>query len=314
MEFRQIDYAVVAMSHYSEPATIHRASPEQRAAALAMLHLGTTQIQRMLQSSQNQSFDFGGLYVARRGTKIVGAAWGQQVRGKTAFCWPPCLVSGEPEETAMHLQKAVDRFLDKSRTIVTQAVLSASSETEVERLKQAGYRYLTDLAYMVAAADQFPQQPPADELSWLPITADKMNLFAELVEQTYRGSLDCAELDGVRNIDDVLEGYRATGEYTPAWWLRVRQGDSDVGCLVLADYPEYQQAELVYLGIVPAARGRGLGSRLARYAQWLAGNRGRQQLVLAVDSSNWPARRIYEATGFKLWDYRSIFVRTLETT
>ena len=44
--------------------------------------------------------------------------------------------------------------------------------------------------------------------------------------------------------------------------------------------------ELIYLGVVPEARGRGLGIQLVRAAQRLAGADGCERLVTAVDAAN----------------------------
>ena len=104
---------------------------------------------------------------------------------------------------------------------------------------------------------------------------------------------------------DVLAGYRATGSHDPQRWLLVRHEGRDVGCLLLSDYPEQGNVELVYMGVVPEARGEGWGMHIARQAQWLARQAGRPRLVLAVDAANAPALRIYLALGFRPWDRRT---------
>jgi len=68
--------------------------------------------------------------------------------------------------------------------------------------------------------------------------------------------------------------------------------------LLLSDVPEREACELVYLGLSPAERGRGLGARLVRLAQAAAAARGARRLLLAVDRDNAPAVRLYERTGF----------------
>ena len=94
-----------------------------------------------------------------------------------------------------------------------------------------------------------------------------------LVERTYEGTLDCTALNGVRDIDDVINGYQATGVFRPENWLFVRSGGQDVGVLLLADHPQARHWELMYMGLVPEVRGRGWGRQIARYAQWLAPRR-----------------------------------------
>ena len=93
---------------------------------------------------------------------------------------------------------------------------------------------------------------------------------------SYEGTLDCPALNGVRDLPDVLASYRACGEFDPAerWFIACR-GERDVGCLLLADHPDADQWEIVYVGLVPEERGRGSGLALTRHAQWLARQAGR---------------------------------------
>ena len=72
-----------------------------------------------------------------------------------------------------------------------------------------------------------------------------------------------------------------------------------------------QHMELVYMGLVPDARGNGWGRAMVRHAQWLARRRDRSQLVLAVDQKNLPALAMYEAASFVGWDNRSVWMRSL---
>jgi ribosomal protein S18 acetylase RimI-like enzyme len=137
-----------------------------------------------------------------------------------------------------------------------------------------------------------------------------MASLSALIERTYSSTLDCSRLDEARSMEHVLTGYRRTGVYRPEWWIIAGYRGHDVGCVLLADHPEHDQCELMYLGVVPEWRGHGWGRELASYAQWLARRAGRERIVLAVDDANWPARQIYDGLGFQLWDRRSVYVRT----
>jgi ribosomal protein S18 acetylase RimI-like enzyme len=79
--------------------------------------------------------------------------------------------------------------------------------------------------------------------------------------------------------------------------------------LLLADYPQHNKLELVYMGLIPGVRGHGWGETITRHALWAARRKGRARLVVAVDAANWPARRTYEAAGLELWDRRVVFWR-----
>ena len=113
----------------------------------------------------------------------------------------------------------------------------------------------------------------------------------------------------MRTAEDVLAGYRSNGVFDPKLWLLVRRRQRGVGCLLLADHLRHDNMELLYLGLIPAARGRGCGRQLARQAQWLARRAGRRRLVLAVDAANAPAIQTYTAVGFQTWQQRESYVK-----
>ena len=222
---------------------------------------------------------------------------------------PACLVPGEPEETASQLQSAVDRHLDNAGVVLAQAILPMRDVVNALRLTRAGYQHLADLDYLVSPRDGFPTENPQSSLQFEPSTRGDAPQWQKLLDRTYQGSLDCSDVDGVRRIDDVLDSYQRTGVYRPEWWIFARYHGQDVGCALLADHPEHNQAELMYIGIVPEMRGRGWGLEVTRHAQWIAWCAGRERLVLAVDDGNWPAQNIYEKAGFDIWDRRSVFIR-----
>src|SRR5208283_2518855 len=119
-------------------------------------------------------------------------------------------------------------------------------------------------------------------------------------------------VNGVRGVDDVLSGYRATGYFDPQRWFIIHHQDEDVGCLILTDYPEHSTWELIYIGLLSAARGRGWGVGSVRHAQWLCRQAQRKRLIAAVDAANEPALRMYAAAGFQSWDRTSVYIRVLE--
>ena len=80
----------------------------------------------------------------------------------------------------------------------------------------------------------------------------------------------------------------------------------------LADHPRNRQFELVYVGVRPESRGRGLGLIATRHAQLAARSAKRAKLSLAVDATNEPAVRIYHTAGFEVWDRRSVFLKELK--
>ncbi len=249
---------------------------------------------------------------AWRSQRLVGAVLGEVQPGRTAVLQMARLAPGEPSRTAAMLLQDVCARLDRAGCQLAQVLLEKGDAAGDEGLvEQAGFRRLAELFYLVCLKADFPREQPAGPISFESYSPSKHTRFSQAVEATYRQTMDCPALDGVREIDDVLAGYRATGRFDPAHWLIARHDEEDVGCLILADHPDHGNVELVYMGLVPAARGRAWGAHLVRHAQWLASQAGRSRLVLAVDTNNAPAIRIYTEAGFEAWQRRAVYVRVL---
>jgi mycothiol synthase len=260
------------------------------------------------------------LIEARSQSQLVGAILAQRLAGRTAVVWPPQTVgsddsAGRDDGIGGELLDAVCEQLAQADIRLAQALVEAPTSAAAKQLIATGFIHAGDLLYMAAVAASFPSEPAASNLAFEPYSPASHERLVAIVEATYRGSLDCPLIDGLRETADVLDGYRAVGEFRPDSWLLVREQAGkhhiDIGCLLLADHPADNQVEIVYVGIVPQQRGRGFGLTLTRHAQWLAFQAGRSRLVLAVDAANGPAIAMYEAAGCVSWDRRSVLVRKL---
>ncbi|MEX2093295.1 MAG: GNAT family N-acetyltransferase, partial [Pirellulales bacterium] len=189
-----------------------------------------------------------------------------------------------------------------------QVLLPDRNAAIIPVLQAAGFACLADLLYLTweAAATPDPVGGPIEFESYH--DSQRLRLIA-LVEKTYEATQDCAALNGKRPMDEVLEGYRATGAFRPENWLFVRAAGEDVGVLLLADHRAAKHWELMYMGLLPSTRGRHFGCEVVRHAQRLASAAGADRIVLAVDAENHPAIKMYNETGFTAWDRRTVFVR-----
>src|SRR5205823_11076464 len=87
-------------------------------------------------------------------------------------------------------------------------------------------------------------------------------LFELTLLETYQGTLDCPEVNGVRTIAQIIEGHASQGAHDPGrWWLALA-GDRPVGVLLLTELLEWNAWDLSYVGVVPEARRRGVGREL----------------------------------------------------
>jgi mycothiol synthase len=249
-----------------------------------------------------------GLVVALRDSQLVGAAWGQRQPGSTAILWPPQLVAGDDQVIASRLACAAAAALDATGIRMTQVLLHDRHSPPPAVLESAGFAWLADLLYLSCEVGM-RENSTQSALEFEPYRESQRERLVALVEKTYEATRDCAALGGKRPMDEVLDGYRATGTFHPENWLFVRSASEDVGVLLLADHRAAKHWELLYMGLVPSARGRKLGCDVVRHALRLAAAARVERMVLAVDAENFPAIKMYNETGFILWDQRTVFVR-----
>jgi ribosomal protein S18 acetylase RimI-like enzyme len=289
--------------------------PEDRSAALELAfgYLPREERQRHIESissaSSTTNHPWEGLLGAYRSGTLVGSIFSQIQPGKYAQVWLPGLVQNETAGTAVSLLRAIVKWLDQGPVCMAQILLEAVAAEDEKTLSEGGFDYLTDLLYLVCLEDDFPHAILPCPLEFEAYNSQNHDRLARIVIATYQETLDCPTLNHVRQLDDVLAGYRATGDFLPGRWLLVRYENRDVGCLLLADHPRYDNMELVYMGVIPENRGQHWGADIARRAQWVARQAGRPRLVLAVDASNTPAIDMYASVGFRTWDQRRIYYR-----
>jgi ribosomal protein S18 acetylase RimI-like enzyme len=294
------------------------ASTERQADALRLVfhHLSEADLAAvvggLLAGAKHDPLPLSGLYVARRGETLVGAVWAQSQPGATAVVWPPHLIAGEPDSTATVLLDVAMTLMRQRRVALAQSLLLNEFDPGAARLKAVGFKHLAKLFYLAATQTNFPSAAPNLKLTFEPYREENHVRLASAVVKTYEATRDCPALDGQRRIDDVLAGYRATGIFNPDCWLLVRYRDEDIGCLLLADHPGADQYELVYMGLIPAARGRCFGREVVKQAQWLTELAGRPRLVLAVDANNRPALEMYRSCGFVMWNERTVYIRSFD--
>jgi ribosomal protein S18 acetylase RimI-like enzyme len=268
------------------------------------------EIARIVVNDDEAPRSVAGLYIALRGNKLCAAAWGQRQPGNTAMFWPPQWNCREEPTASLQLAVAAMADLDAAGVAMSQVLLPSREANVVPVLQAVGFRHLADLLYLACEATNFPEQPPEmGQLQFEAYQASQRERMERVVERTYEDTRDCIELNGVREMGDVLDGYAVTGASGTSNWHFVRAGGEDVGVLLLAQHSGPQHWELVYMGLVPEVRGRGWGLKITRWAQWQARCGGAERMVLAVDATNLPALTMYRDAGFFAWDQRTVFAR-----
>ena len=235
---------------------ILRAPPANRREALDLVLQDVPDARRadhitgLLAAADAGQIDLDGLFLARRDAEIV-AAWAYLQPGRVASVWPAVARDAEPEVTADALLEKVTLWLAHSGTQVAQALLAVDARQQTAQMARAGFTHMADLLYMVCLAGSFPTARPESGLQFEPAGATELARLATVVERTYEQTLDCPQLNGVRDVHDVLAGYRASGVFAAERWLIVHESGREVGCLLLTDHAGDDQWEIVYAGLVP---------------------------------------------------------------
>lgn len=264
--------------------------------------------------------DLSGLWVARRRARLVGALLTHTLAGRAAALWAPEVeaIWGRAALAAGLIRAALDDLRGRG-VRVAQALVDPSGPSTTEAdLDRGGLPRVTTLTFLERGTDLAEPAPrgdlgPPPALGWESLGPGNEAEFRATLEATYAGSLDMPELDGVRSLDDVMASHRAAGRFDPARWSLGRvDGEPDAAAVVLlSEVPDRPAWEVAYLGLTPAARGRGLGLSAIRHARRQAKAAGVDRIELAVDARNLPARRLYAAAGFRPFDRRIVHLAIL---
>lgn len=185
--------------------------------------------------------------------------------------------------------------------LLVQALVEPLRDSASRSLHAGGMRVIGTLAYLERPRENRPARNPESALpagvrirSW---DADERELLERLLEQTYVDSLDCPGLSALRPTRDILEGHMRTGVLDPRRWLILEVDGDPAGVALTSEIPSSDCVEIVYFGLAPRARGRGLGAALLdRALECVRGER----VTLACDESNAPAMKLYRSRGFAL--------------
>lgn len=254
---------------------------------------------------------FDALVAVRQKGRVVAAAWVQPQPGRTASVWLPEAEDVRLDRVSGPLLQLALQQADAAGIQLSQALVESDSQPSVPDLVANGFRRLTDLHYLewLVSSSTIAEPPANAAFSLAPIDSLSRTSLEELVTATYEQTLDCPELDGLRPVSEVLDGYQQTGDFDPALWFVLQYERKPAGVLFLNEHRASRQVELTYMGISPEYRGRRLGYHAVAAAQQAAERQQAERVVLAVDDRNSPARAVYQVAGFKRWASRIVFVR-----
>ena len=272
---------------------------------------------------QRRQWQSGRLWRAVRGSRCVAAAMIIHNPGRfgTVLHSPAAAPGVETQALIQLIRKASLASIEEDVSFV-QTLLPTDFEEDVAIIRAAGFEALSELVYMrlelsgparreADGLDHASKSPPAEgreQLTWRRHGQFDDAELAGVIEATYEGSLDCPGLAALRPMSDVIAGHKAGDRFCPALWWLAGAGGRAAACILVNDLPERSIAEVVYMGVVPAFRGRGLGRTLLCRAAGAAGQRNLEAVCLAVDRKNKWALRLYESAGFAEVVRRGAFI------
>lgn len=290
--------------------------PGGRREALAVLYrrvpssLRPRLIEDAIGEAERGVIDLSGLWMARRRGRVIGALLTQPLAGRAAAVWAPEVeVAWRRGATAVALVRAALDDLKARGFLLAQALLDESAPSRgATDLTGGGMPHVTDLVYLEGDTDRaIPLRPGLPSIDWAPFALATEAGFRAVLQATYTDSLDMPELEGLRSLDDVITSHRAGGRFAADRWQVGRvHGEPGAGAVLLMSALADRDAwEVAYLGLTPAARGRGLGRAVLAHAAALARPHA-ARLELAVDVRNHPAHRLYQAAGLRPFDRRAV--------
>lgn len=270
-------------------------------------------VRELLRDVREGGLDLSGFWVALRRDRVVGVMLTQRLAGRAAAVWAPEVRRGWGRgRFANDLLRVALRDLEESGVVLAQALADPHGPSSVGAdLVRGGLPRVTELEYL-SRRTRLPlsRKASAPPLRWRSFAEVSRTDFEAVLQATYEGSLDMPELEGARALEDVLAAHRASDRFDAGrWWMGRVPGESGAAAiLLLSPAIERDAWEISYLGLTPAARGRGLG----RAALGHALSQARDvvpRLDLAVDVRNDPARFLYARAGFVRYDRRVVYLR-----
>ena len=304
-------------------------------------------LRAFMDHARTHQMDLSGLWAVhgRRGRPRQAALAVPGV-GRTAMLFLSPLTRRAQVNPAADLARAALAAAPVRGLSLLQALLNPDEDLKSEALERGGLTRLAELLYLHRPADSSadrhasgarpaladpgvpaglirPRSMPADATDpaspaglrgevWSPARNDA---FAAVIEASYADTRDCAGLRGLRQIDDVVAGHRATGVFHPGLWTLWSDAAGPLAVLLLAEAAAAADRpagpppgiELVYLGVATRGRSRGVGGALLRYALAAAVPFG-GAVSLAVDRDNPAARRLYRRAGFGVTTRRTAWI------
>jgi len=271
------------------------------------------QFREFVRLAQAHSRDAGGTWVAEQEGRLISAVMPIASPGRTMLLFLPMEVRDSFHEGVLQeLLEHVCAEAAREGIHLVQVLLDGARAPLGPILERSAFARLAELLYLqtTVTRDLRPVNLPRG-WSWQSYSPANHAQFGQTILASYQRSLDCPKLNGLRDIEDILAGHRATGEFDPRLWFLLCEHEQNMGVLLLSAVRQADMIELVYLGVPPEHRGRGVGDLLVRHALATISTSRFSRLSLAVDAGNLPALKVYWRHGLQAVGRKVAMMRDL---
>jgi len=251
--------------------------------------------------ARRENYDLNQQMVVLQNDQVVFACLFVTNPGRTAFVFsaPPDLSNSALLKHSLHALRKLNEWAFSLDCNLLEVLLDTDDTAREDFFRRGGYRKLTDLIYQSRSClTDEPLPAPSSTIRWLVYDTDHHDLFKQVIQLSYRDSLDCPELENLRDMEDVIRSHQAAGRFDPRCWKVLLDREQPCGVLLLSPLRTSPVIELVYMGLIPSGRQAGRGKILLEEALRCAQSRKADHIMLAVDVRNTWALRLYRRFGF----------------
>jgi len=266
-----------------------------------------TRAGRLFQLVRDGRFDPAGLLLAQLDGTPVGAIAAQALPGGIGVVLP---AYGLDSAIRTKLVAAAIDFCRRAGMSLIHCLLDPEATDDAAILTAAGFARITRVEHMLRHGSS-PFDPGRETLrysTFVPYNSDLEAAFAAALQRTYIDTLDLPETTVDRPASQQLDGYRHGQPDPPRWWLVRDAHAADIGVVMLSESTLPDAWEIAYLGLVPEARGRGLGRELMRHVLAVAAGEKISDLGLSVDARNSRAIRLYREHLFRIYEMQDLYL------
>ena len=264
------------------------------------VNTGAARLRDLLQSGR---FEPAGLILAKQGGTPVGAIAAQLLPGDSGVLLPPF---GLDEFIRTALVEAAREYFRNAGTALAHCLLPTGETAQATPLIANGFRHITQIQHMLRRDSPLPEVGLT--VAFEPFTETIEPVFAEILLRTYIDTLDLPETTLDRPASQQLAGYRDGQPDPPRWWLVRNASWWPIGVVMLSELGAQEAWEIAYAGLIPEARGLGLGRALVRHGIAEATRAGISDLGLSVDSRNFKAIRVYRDLLFRIYELQDLYL------